>query len=258
MKKTRNMMGMTINIEVVDSSVEETDINDVFLYFEYIEKKFSVFRRDSEITLINEGRIKESQWSKDVKTVFALAEKTKKETFGYFDITASDGKINPSGLVKGWAIYNAAKMLLKKKFKNFYVEAGGDIQVFGKNSGGSCWSVGIKNPFEQTQIVKVVYLKNRGIATSGTYIRGQHIYNPFERNNPLTDIVSISVIGPDIYEADRFATAAFAMGENGIKFIESLEGFEGYMINKDGMATETSGFKNYNIYCEIRKKNEDN
>ncbi len=82
-----------------------------------------------------------------------------------------------------------------------------------------------------------------GVATSGTYIRGKHIYNPFEekRNN----IVSFTVIGPDIYEADRFATAAFAMGEKGIKFIDQKKSLEGYMINERGIATMTRNLTKY-------------
>ncbi len=61
----------------------------------------------------------------------------------------------------------------------------------------------------------------------------------------LDDVKSLTVIGPDIYEADRFATAAFAMGRGGIDFIESLEGFEGYMIDASKTATFTSGFGRY-------------
>jgi thiamine biosynthesis lipoprotein len=61
----------------------------------------------------------------------------------------------------------------------------------------------------------------------------------------VTDVLSLTVIGPNIYEADRFATAAFAMGEEGIRFIERLEGFEGYMIDRRGQATFTSGFTRY-------------
>ena len=80
------------------------------------------------------------------------------------------------------------------------------------------------------------------MATSGTYVRGQHIYNPHEPTKLIQDIVSLSVIGPDILEADRFATAAFAMGEQGIYFIENLPGFEGYMVNAQGIATQTTGF----------------
>jgi thiamine biosynthesis lipoprotein len=90
-----------------------------------------------------------------------------------------------------------------------------------------------------------ICLKDMGIATSGSYRRGQHIYDPHKANELLTEIVSISVIGPNVYEADRFATAAFAMGLQGINFIENLKGFEGYMINKDGIAVQTGDFVRY-------------
>jgi thiamine biosynthesis lipoprotein len=244
-KQTRDLMGMTITVEIADDFAKESEIDMVFVYFESVEKRFSVFKDDSEITLINKGKINQSQYSEDMKTVFALAEKTKKETNGYFDIVTPDGKYNPSGLVKGWAIYNASILLLKKGFKNFYIEAGGDIQANGINGQGTKWSVGIQNPFDPSQIVKVIFLKDIGIATSGSYRRGQHIYDPYNANEPLTEIVSISVIGPNVYEADRFATAAFAMGPQGINFIENLKGFEGYMIDKDGIAIQTSDFVRY-------------
>lgn len=59
------------------------------------------------------------------------------------------------------------------------------------------------------------------------------------------DIVSFTVIGPNVYEADRFATAVFVMGREGIMFVEHLVGFEGYMIDNKGIATMTSGFEKY-------------
>jgi thiamine biosynthesis lipoprotein len=62
---------------------------------------------------------------------------------------------------------------------------------------------------------------------------------------PLSKIASLTVVGPNVYEADRFATAAFAMEEDGIMFIESLKNFEGYSINSEGIATMTSGFEKY-------------
>jgi len=244
-KQTRDLMGMTITVEIADDFAKESEIDMVFAYFESVEKRFSVFKDDSEITLINKGKINQSQYSEDMKAVFALAEKTKKETNGYFDIVTPGGKYNPSGLVKGWAIHNASFLLLEKGFKNFYIEAGGDIQVYGINGQGTKWSVGIQNPFDPSQIVKVIRLKDMGIATSGSYRRGQHIYDPHNTNEPLAEIVSVSVIGPNVYEADRFATAVFAMGAKGINFIENLRGFEGYMIDKDGMAIQTSDFVRY-------------
>jgi len=94
--------------------------------------------------------------------------------------------------------------------------------------------------------LKVVGVAHEGVATSGTYIRGNHIYNPISKK-PADAIASLTVIGPNIYEADRFATAAFAMGPSGITFVESLEGFEAYMVDNNRIATFTSGFERYSI-----------
>lgn len=234
---------MPITVEVIDDKVKKQDIEEIYKYFQYIDDKFSTFKKTSEITKINEGKLKKEKWSSDMKTIFSLAEKTKKETSGYFDIK-HDGRFDPSGIVKGWAIFEAAKILEKKGYKNFYVDAGGDIQVSGKKDGKK-WRVGIRNPFNRFENVKIIEVSDLGVATSGTYIRGQHIYNPYNENDLLNEVVSLTVIGPNVYEADRFATAAFAMGEKGIEFIANLKGFEGYMINSKGIATSTSGFSNY-------------
>jgi thiamine biosynthesis lipoprotein len=246
MKQTRLIMGMPITIEVVDPMVTQDDLDSVFAYFVSIDETFSTYKDTSEITKINRGELLPAQYSTDMRRIFSLSAQTKKETHGYFDIQ-HEGFYDPSGIVKGWAILNAAEMLTAEGFKNFYVDAGGDIQVAGHKDGNP-WRVGIRNPFNRSENVKVLALTKQGVATSGTAIRGQHIYNPHQPATPLQEIVSMTVIGPDIYEADRFATAAFAMGKDGIQFIAKLAGFEGYMIDADARATFTSGFERYVIH----------
>ncbi len=244
MKETRLIMGMPIEIEIIGSNVQLT-LEKAFTYLVTVDVRFSTYKEDSEISHINRGEIEHNAVSTDMREVFALAEKTKKETNGYFDIHNPDGRLDPSGIVKGWAIRNTAALIREAGYINFMVNAGGDIATGGKNAEGKEWSVGIRNPFNINEIVKVVYPRGKGIATSGSYIRGSHIYNPRAPEETLVDIVSITVIGPDVLEADRFATAVFAMGKDGISFVESLPGFEGYAIDKNGIATMTSGFGTY-------------
>ncbi len=245
-------MGMPITVEIVESSHAsngrakiQSAIDKVFEYFRYVDGKYSVYKESSEITDINRGRTSIVKASAEIKEIFKLAEKTKQETGGYFDIVNRQGIYDPSGIVKGWAILNAANLLKGLGFTDYCVEAGGDIQTAGSNSKGQKWRIGIKNPFKQSEIIKVIQLGGEGVATSGTYIRGQHIYNPKNMAEAIEDIVSLTVIGPNVYEADRFATAAFAMGKKGIEFIERQEGLEGYIIDKKGIATMTSGFERY-------------
>lgn len=248
MKETRIIMGMPVTVSIVDTNATAEFLEKIFSYFQYIDETFSTYKTTSEISGINDGKITKDEYSKDMKEVFSLSEETKKLSDGYFDIKKPDGRYDPSGLVKGWAIKKAADIIQQDGFQNYYVEAGGDIQVSGVNEKGTPWSIGIKDPFDTTQqkIVKVVYLSNEGIATSGSYIRGDHIYNPKNiQSTPITDIISLTVIGENIYEADRFATAAYAMGKEAIHFIEKINGLEGYMIDKDGIATMTSNFEKY-------------
>ena len=237
-------MGMPVTIEVVDSGVTVQNLDSVLAYFEYVDRKFSTYKPDSEISLINRQEVMLEQSSEDMQAIFTMAEQTRQETDGFFNIDRN-GLYDPSGIVKGWAIYTAAEIMRQAGFENYYVDAGGDIQVVGKNTQGQDWRVGIQNPFNPKQIVKVLSVPDCGVATSGTYVRGQHIYNPLQSDKPVSGVVSLTVIGPDIYEADRFATAAFAMGLEGINFIEELAGFEGYLIDQNGLATCTSGFERY-------------
>ena len=254
MRETQLIMGMPVEIEVVGDDVKRA-LEDAFAYLVSVDGRFSTYKEDSETSRINRGEIEESAMSEEMREVFALAEKTKKETDGYFDIRRPDlprlasgkagGYIDPSGIVKGWAIRNAAERICRAGHEDFFVNAGGDIAVGGKNKKGDEWNVGIRNPFNAKEIVKVIYPKGKGVATSGSYLRGAHIYNPRAPKEELKEVVSITVIGPNVLEADRFATAAFAMGKDGLIFIENRPSLEGYMIDRSGVATFTSGFPTY-------------
>ncbi len=235
---------MPITVEIVDINADQKSLDLIFEYFTFIDNKFSTYKKESEISQINMGLINEAKYSKEMREIFELSEKTKQETEEYFDIRKPNGFLDPSGLVKGWAIHNASNTLKSMGYKNFYIEAGGDIETFGKNKEGKPWTIGIRNPFNTDELIKILEVENKGVATSGNYIRGNHIYDPLNKD-VVADIASLTVIGPNIYEADRFATAAFAMGKDGIFFIENLPGFEGYIVDKNGTATMTHGFNKY-------------
>ena len=246
LRETQLQMGMPITMEVRGSQVAQPQrhLDAVFAYFEAIDEAFSTYKATSEISRLNRGELAEDEYSDELREILALGEQTRCETDGYFDMRRGDGSLDPSGIVKGWAIRNAAELLRRAGFRDFYVEAGGDVEIAGTRDG-SPWRVGIRNPFNRHENVKVLALSDCGVATSGTAIRGQHVYNPHRREEPLLDVVSVTVIAADVYEADRFATAAFAMGSEGIGFIERRSGLEGYMIDATARATFTSGFERY-------------
>lgn len=245
-KVTKRVMGMRGVVCIVDKHATKEDAAEIFRFYKIIDNVFSTYKKASEVTKINQGKILKKDYSVLMQKILKLSANTKAKTHGVFDVYYQ-GKLDPSGIVKGYAIHEAAKMLRKKGFKNFYVEISGDIEVVGKNKNGEKWKVGIKNPFNTREIIKVLRVSNCGIATSGNYERGEHIYNPLSKRN-AQDLASITVIGPNVYEADRFATAAFAMEKSGITFIENLRGFEGYAVtqNKTGVATSKLSHYLYN------------
>lgn len=236
---------MPVSVEIADREVRPADFARVAEYLTHVDTIFSTYKENSEISRINRGEIASLSYSKEMKEIFALANEAQVQTKGFFNIKRGDGTLDPSGLVKGWAIQNASVLLINAGLSNFYIDIGGDVATSGKDEMGEEWSIGVRNPFARDEIIKLLYPKGGGVATSGTYIRGEHIYNPHTGNPPATDLVSLTVVGPHIYEADLFATAAFAMGKEGMAFIENRQGYEGYAVDRNGTATMTSGFEKY-------------
>lgn len=241
MRETRILMTMPITVQVVGAQ-DRVLLDEAFALFSDIERRFSFFSDDSEVSAFNRSKAPQSP---ELREIMAIAEKTKRESGGYFDIVRADGRTNPSGITKGWAVLRVADFLRSRRAGDFLVDAGGDVQTAGNNPAGSPWRVGIRSPFDASQVVKVLEPRGCGVATSGDYVRGAHIYDPVSGYRVPQGVASITVVGADVLEADRFATAAFAMGRRGADFIERTPGVECYMIDKDGIATMTSGFDRY-------------
>lgn len=243
-RRTWVQMGMPVTVCICDEGAGEGDVAAVVSLLDEVNQRFSPFLETSEVSRLNAGAIGRKEVSPEFETILHLCEETKAETDGYFDVVR-DGRIDPSGLVKGWAIARASASLAARGWRNYFVDAGGDVQTAGLNGDHQPWRVGVRNPFQREELVKVLAISGLAVATSGTAIRGRHIYNPMRAGFLESDVVSLTVVGPTIYEADRMATAAFAMGREGISFIADRPGLEGYAITVDGMGISTEGFHHY-------------
>jgi thiamine biosynthesis lipoprotein len=240
LQQTRTVMGMTAIVAVAEPDANTADLNAVFDFFVETDQRFSPFKPDNELCRLNRGEV--TAPSGQMREILALADKSRAATNGYFDIRRPDGLLDTSGIVKGWAIQKGARLLAERGYRNFAVEIGGDIQTSGAKEDGGDWRVGIRSPFA-SEVVKILYPRGGGVATSGSYHQGAHIYNP--HGAAPEKVVSLTVIGADVLAADIHATAAFAMGEKGIYFIERLEGLEAYVIDDAGKARMTSGLSRY-------------
>lgn len=243
--KTELIMGMPITVTIAPGQSEEPEVaaREVFDYFRSVDEQFSPYKPQSEVSRIDRGELSIDAATAEMHEVLRLAEDTKRLTEGYFDVWFG-GRFDPSGLVKGWSILRASRLLDGRGIESYCIDAGGDMEVRGQETPSFPWKIGLRNPFDPQTIIRVLAIENRGIATSGTYIRGEHIYNP-KTGAKANSIASMTIVAPNVYEADRLATAAFAMGEAGIEFIASLPTCDGYMVDLSGTATFTPGFARY-------------
>ena len=76
------------------------------------------------------------------------------------------------------------------------------------------------------------------VATSGTAERGDHIWVGDDPTVVAANmgILSFTVIGPDVAEADAYATVGFAMGEAGMAWVAGHEGYRSIVVRPDGSA----------------------
>jgi len=141
-------------------------------------------------------------------------------------------------VAKGLAVDMAAREL--QPFKNFAIDAGGDLYLGGCNSEGRTWSVGIRHPRHDGGLIDSIRVSNQAVCTSGDYERGGHILDP-HRARTAGDAVSVTVVAQTAMLADALATAAFVLGPvEGIQLLERV-GVEGLIISPSLERFETRG-----------------
>ncbi len=137
-------------------------------------------------------------------------------------------------VAKGLAIDMAAREL--ERFENYAIDAGGDVYLAGRNAGGEPWSVGIRHPRRDGEVIEVLRVSNAAVCTSGDYERrapdeasGHHIIDP-RRGTSAEGVASATAIAPSAMLADALATAAFVLGpDEGIRLLER-HGVDGLLV----------------------------
>ena len=257
--QTRQIMGMPISIDVRDSDLDAGAIERAFDWLRWVDATFSTYRADSEISRLNVGTLALADVHQDVREVLARCEELYAETDGYFNSRSPflsqamavppaaliAGAVDPSGLVKGWSVDRAARMLEAAGARNYHINAGGDIRVRGGPEPGCRWRIGIRHPLLRGQVAAVIEADDLAIATSGTYERGEHIIDPHSGRAPR-GVLSVTVTGPDLATADAYATAAYAMGEAGpawtARIGQAVPCYEAMTILSDQTVLSTPGF----------------
>jgi thiamine biosynthesis lipoprotein len=207
------VMGTVISIDVRDPGIPESVVDAMHARLGEIEDRFSTYRPGSEISRIARGELAEADASAEVRFVLGMCDDLHRTTDGWFDARGhrADGRLDPSGIVKGWAVEEAALLLDEAGARNYSCNCGGD---------------------RADAVARVLAVRDLAVATSGTYERGEHIRDP-RTGAASTGLLSVTVVGPSLTWADVYATTAFAMGVAGPAWVATHPGYGALAITAD-------------------------
>jgi thiamine biosynthesis lipoprotein len=194
------------------------------------DRTFSTYRADSVISRMNRGVPVDTP--PEVADVLAIGAAAERSSGGAFALRR-DGVLDPSGVVKGWAAERAAVALAALPDTDFCLSAGGDITCRTGDPAAAPWRIGIEDPRDPTRIVAVVPIHTGAVATSGTAQRGAHIVDARTGRTP-GGLASVTVIGRSLTAVDVDATAAFALGTDGERWLATRGHRAAFVVRTDG------------------------
>jgi len=248
MRRVEATMGTSVSVDIQPPLVPSEILDAFFGQLHAVEARFSTYSPESEISRLMRGELLEEDASPEVRHVLAACDHLATVTSGAFDARRhrSDGRLDPSGFVKGWAIEEAAWKIDAAGGRNYCINAGGDIVARGQAQPGRPWRVGVRHPDHADRVAVVLAVSDRAVATSGAYERGEHIMDPRTGRAP-TGLRSVTVVGSGLAFTDAYATAVYAMGIDGLGWLADHDGgvYAACAITDDGRTIWTEGMERY-------------
>lgn len=236
-------MNMPFTIAFVRDSFDEILIDalnqivyEIDKYLQNVEEKFSPFLSESLVSRHTDlgEELQDDFFDIEYQEIYGRSLIAKKETQGLFN-PFFDGKYNPTGIVKGWAIENAFMKYIKPLIDNNIIEAGaingaGDMQVGTRLESNFSWEVGIENPEDKEKIIARYSIQNGAVATSGISKKGQHI----KSDNDIK-YVQVTVVGTYLSDVDVLATAGVVANEKVWREIVENKKLTGILLTNKGI-----------------------
>ncbi|MET8827979.1 FAD:protein FMN transferase [Streptomyces sp. NPDC004610] len=235
MHRVEQVMGFPVSLRIDDESVPDGLGDAVFGWLREVDRRFSPFRPDSEVCRLDRGELGPDDISADLAEVLFLSERYRAETGGAFDVRLPGRGLDPCAVVKGWSVQRAAGLLREAGVRRFCLNAGGDVVA-----AGGPWRVGVRHPEIADQVCVVLEIEEGAVATSARYERGDHILDG-RTGRPATGLLSLTVVAPTLTEADVTATAAFALGADGIAWAAGRAGCEVFAVDGERRVRRSAG-----------------
>lgn len=232
-----HVMGMPISLALRGRHADDTAAWEYALAeLRLLDAVFSTYRPDSVISRLGRGELTEADCPPEVGEVLALARQAERASGGAFSAWRS-GTLDPSGVVKGWAVERAAAALMSLADTDFCLSAGGDILC---RSTGRPWRIGIEDPHDTGRVLATLDVRDGAVATSGASRRGAHIADA-RTGLPPAAVASVTVVAGNLTWADIDATAAYARGPDAASWLGHRVGRTGLVVWADGSTTAVGG-----------------
>jgi thiamine biosynthesis lipoprotein len=157
-------------------------------------------------------------------------------------------RIDLGGIAKGHSVDRGIQILQAAGITRGMVNAGGDTRIIGDRFGRP-WVVGLRDPDHPGKSYLRIPLTDAAISTSGDYERYfdedgkrfHHIIDP-KTGDSARKVRSVTVIADTATRTDGLTKCVFIMGaEDGIAFINTLEGVDAVAVRPDGKVVYSKG-----------------
>lgn len=195
-----------------------------------IDRKLSPNRPDSLVSKYRKGQHDALAQDPMFQEVFGQCSIAEAATSGYFN-AFYDGKFNPDGLIKGWAIETLFQLHLKPllidpDIVGVALEGDGDIQLASKEGSDFHWNIDVQDPCDSEEVIAEYNIRNGALATSGMSKTVRKI------SHSSSSIKQVTIVANGMTEADVWAIAGITAGTNYFKkMIESSE-LTGMLVDK--------------------------
>jgi FAD:protein FMN transferase len=239
-RRVTQLMGMPISVALRGAHARGAEADDAWAQVTAaladVDRVFSPYRPTSWVSRLSRGEVDELECPPELREVLALGDRARRDSGGAFDVRRG-GVLDPSGVVKGWAVERASLPLSRLEDTDFCLSAGGDLVA---HSSTDPWRIGIEDPHDPARVVAVVPVMHGAVATSGLAHRGAHITDARTGRTP-TALASVTVVADSLVRADIDATAAFALGDEGPCWLRSRPGAVGLVVYADGRRERFEG-----------------
>jgi len=189
------------------------------------------------------------------------SKRTSKPAFNEISLNPADNRvrlprgmeIDLGGIAKGWIVDKAAHIL------NLYsdvcgVSAGGDMLFIGHPLDGMDWDVYLEDPRDPLQMLTQLHVGSGAVATSSvmkrTWSQGEkirhHLIDPRTGESAISDWLSVTVISPDVIQAEVYAKAILIHGGQDVAdLLRSKQDMTYIAVNPNGELSGSPDYKEY-------------